>query len=286
MINFITAKNDRIFKTIFVQKEDHHLMENLLHDCLGKEVKIKEYLKVELGVSNVSEKAKRLDLLVESEKETMLIELNTEGISINKRNLMYFSKFYGTRVKVGESYNKDKNNYILINLSYNKKDNKKKREYYIQDEELKKYVNNFIVIEFNMDEITKECYDRMMKGKEIEYKYLAMLNLGKEELEKLSRSDSIVEEYMKKLEELNNDEVFIGPVRIEEDEKMIQKTLLEDVKNEGKNEGLEIGTKQGLEKGMYESKIKIAKAMIKEQESIEKIIKYTSLTEDEIENLK
>ena len=30
----ITARNDRIFKTIFIDKNDYHLMESILSECL------------------------------------------------------------------------------------------------------------------------------------------------------------------------------------------------------------------------------------------------------------
>ena len=38
-----TAKYDAVFKAIFKQKEDHHLMEALLETCLGSKVKIIKY---------------------------------------------------------------------------------------------------------------------------------------------------------------------------------------------------------------------------------------------------
>ena len=41
---FYTAKTDRVFKTIFVSDEDHHLMEALLSECLDGNVKIIKYL--------------------------------------------------------------------------------------------------------------------------------------------------------------------------------------------------------------------------------------------------
>ena len=39
---------------------------------------------------------------------------------------------------------------IQINFSYGLKDNKVLRIYYIQDEEQKKYVRNFVIYEINM----------------------------------------------------------------------------------------------------------------------------------------
>ena len=192
----ITAKNDRIFKKIFVQEKDHHLMESILKECLGEEAKIDEYIKVELGVTNVSEKSKRLDAIFKLKGKKIIVELNTEGSAISKRNFGYFTKFYGTSIERGKSYKNDYV-YILINLSYNIHDkNNYCRTYYIQDSEGKKYVNNFIVKEFNMDKITDECYGQIKNAREIQYKYLAMLNLNKSALLKLSVKDGVVKESM------------------------------------------------------------------------------------------
>ena len=285
----ITAKNDRIFKAIFVNEKDHHLMETLLSECLEEKVKIIKYLKVELGVTNVSEKTKRLDVVLESKNKKMIVELNTEGPSVNNRNFRYFSKFYGTETKIGEDY-KEEYEYILINLSYNVKDNKLKREYKIQDKEGKSFVKNFRVIEFIMDKITKECYDRIMEGTDIEYKHLAMLNLDKETLTKLSEYDNIVKEYMEKLVDLNEDEVFIGPLRIEEDEKVIQemamKYRLEEATKEaiekGLKEGIEKGIKEGIKEGEKQKAIEMAKNLIEERINIDIIAKASGLSKDEI----
>jgi len=42
---------------------------------------------------------------------------------------------------------------------------------------------------------------------------------------------------MKKLVDLNNNEAFIGPVKKEQDKRMIEESLLEDFFEEGKAEG-------------------------------------------------
>ncbi len=58
-----------------------------------------------------------------------------------------------------------------------------------------------------------------------------------------------------------------------------------DGKIDGKKEGIEEGLKKGIEKGASEEKIKIAKEMLEDGFSIKKIIKYTGLTEEEIEKI-
>ena len=158
---FYTAKTDRVFKTIFVSDEDHHLMEALLSECLDGRVKIIKYLYPELDVQNISIKEKKTDVLIELEDKNVLVELNTEK-NIRLRNFNYFTNFYSTRIKRGKKY-LDDTEHILINLSYNIGEKYPiKDEFYVQNKNGEKYVENFKIIEFNMDKITHECYDKIV----------------------------------------------------------------------------------------------------------------------------
>jgi predicted transposase/invertase (TIGR01784 family) len=50
--------------------------------------------------------------------------------------------------------------------------------------------------------------------------------------------------------------------------------------------GIEIGMEKGIEKGKMERAIEIALEMLQDNEPIEKIMKYTGLTQTEIEKLR
>ena len=81
---------------------------------------------------------------------------------------------------------------IQINFSYGLKDNKVLRIYYIQDEEQKKYIRNFIIYEINMEKYMSFWHTNNIH--EIEKnKEIIMLDLGLEELKFLSKKDRIVE---------------------------------------------------------------------------------------------
>ncbi len=51
-------------------------------------------------------------------------------------------------------------------------------------------------------------------------------------------------------------------------------------------EGLEKGLEKGLEEGLEKGLEKVAKQMLSDGENIEKIIRYTGLSREEIEKLK
>lgn len=75
---------------------------------------------------------------------------------------------------------------IQINFSYGLKDNKVLRIYYIQDEEQKKYIRNFIIYEINMEKYMSFWHTNNIH--EIEKnKEIIMLDLGLEELKFLSK---------------------------------------------------------------------------------------------------
>ena len=77
---------------------------------------------------------------------------------------------------------------------------------------------------------------------------------------------------------MNSDKKFVGLMSEEEEAEKLQKTLISEAKHEGHAEGIAEGSKQ--------KEIEIAKNMIKDNMSIDIIIKYTGLTKEEIEKLK
>lgn len=54
----------------------------------------------------------------------------------------------------------------------------------------------------------------------------------------------------------------------------------------GRREGLEEGLAEGREKGLAEGRAETAKMMLEDGEPISKIMRYTGLTEEEIEKLR
>lgn len=90
-----------------------------------------------------------------------------------------------------------------------------------------------------MDKIMEFWYSK--NEKEIEkYKYLIMLDLGLEDLEKLSKKDKVVEEHKMDVEIINRDVRFR--------EYMIE----EENKRKCYNSDISIAKEEGLQKGMKE----------------------------------
>ena len=104
-----------------------------------------------------------------------------------------------------------------------------------------------------------------------------------EEIERMYSitKDRLVKKYMEEVKRVNEDPRFREYMTKEEDQKKILKSLITEATEEGRAEGEKIGEARGEK----QSKIEMAKKMLKAGESIEKIVIYTELPREEIERI-
>ena len=146
------------------------------------------------------------------------------------------------------------------------------RIYKLRDEEMKEYVSNLVVYEFNMDYYKKLWYSND-KEKIEEYKYIIMQDLELEDLEKLSKNEKVVGKYMEEIKKVNEEPEFREFVTAEQDNLFIENSIKYYAKQEGREEGRE----EAIEE--------TAKKMKEDNLPIDNIMKYTSLTEEQINSL-
>ena len=273
MEKFYTCKYDRAFKEVFGKEENKDILKKLLEEILQVEIERIEYLNLERNVDNVKVKRKHLDLYLETNIGKIQVEVNTTNSKyVKPRNMSYLCDIYSHHTLIGQEYDQD-TLIIQININYGQQDEKYIREYRLRDESGKEYIKNFIIYEINMEKYMKLWYNK--EEKELEKsKYIVMLNLEKEELEKLSKKDKVVIKYMKELERVNENPKFREYMSAEEDNKKIENSL--------KREWME----EGLKEGSYKRNIEIAKTMLKDNMDIEIISKYTNLSKEELEKIK
>jgi len=282
---FYTCSNDSVFKEIFMREENKDLLIALLESILDIKIKEIKYLNLEKNVDNINVRRKRFDLHIKTDKENIQIEVNSQMHDyIRPRNASFLFDTYSHNVVVGGDYS-EKTLFIQINFTYGlgedtKYNNKKEydviNKYMFMNEKCKPYIHNIVLYEFDMDYFTKLWYSKDEKEKE-RYKYLMMMNLGIDELKKLSHKDRKVGKYMSELERVNEDPDFRDFITYEEDRKKIENSL----KREYKEKGLE----EGRAEGITEERINNAKKMKEENISIELISKITGLSEEEINTL-
>jgi len=124
-----------------------------------------------------------------------------------------------------------------------------------------KHVDNFKIIEYNIDKIFDECY---RKGKK-EYNFIAILNADEEQLDKLCINDKYMEKYKKEVMRMNDDIKFTTWITEEEDVEEV--TSISNVKRNGES--------IGLKKGERNKSIEIAQSLMEQNIDINVISSAT-----------
>lgn len=274
---FVKGSDDQMFKIIV---EDpiygKKILEALISQILREPVEIVEFVNNELTAKQAGEKKKTVDIIVKTRNSYINIEVNLNDYTDAKRfrNFIFFSSFYSHLTKKGEDYD-TVSEYIQINLNYgvtyDLNTDAGIRKYYVQTDDLEMLIPNVAIIEVNVENLKKECYNGVRS--EYDYRYVFMFDLDKEELEQYYPNDEIKEEFFK-LIMLKNEDFWIDP----DDDKA---KLLNTERNINFSKGL----KQGIERGSDEEKINVIKSAISEGISTETIAKIVSLSTDEVKNI-
>ncbi len=274
---FYTCKYDKAFKEIMMKKENFSILKKVLENILEIEIKEIELRPLNLNTNNIYVKGKETDLLILTNQGKIEIEVNNHYEDyVRVRNFCYITNIYQNEITEGEQY-KEKIDIIQINLNYGVKDKEYKRIYKMRDEKGKEYIKNCIIYEINMDKYKELLYNN--NKEEIEKnKYLLMLDMDKEELEKY-KTDRVVKEYMEKMERLNQNPMFINWITKEKDEQMILNTRLSDAEERGITKGINQGINQGINLGKRE----LVNTMLQNGVSLEQISEITGLDKKEIQ---
>ena len=284
MQKFYPLKYDRVFKTILLDNHDYKFLAIALSDILEKEVKIESLEYVELPVINTQVKVQILDVLVKTNnKEYINVEVNINFDKVIKeRNLVYYMTEYCQRYKRGGEV---REKVIQVNLNFNKRSSSELKEeiriYNTTKKEI--YYEDFHIINVNIPKYKEKWYDKVIKG---DKEHISLVALGiedKVELKEIQNKcgDKVIKEVCEKVFELNADGTRRRLISVEEEQEMLIKKKLWNANNEG----MEKGIKKGLKEGKKEGQEEIAYKMLKDNMSFEDILKYTSLTKEEIEKL-
>ena len=264
---YLTARIDRIFKTLFVNPYDTRFMDAILSEALEVPLKVLHFFPTELPVRNKLEKVKVLDVLLQTfDGKYINVEVNTcfdEAMKI--RNFTYFTSYYSQKASRGDVYN-TASEFIQINFNFNRHSKGKAKNVYevLETETLESYIDKFKIITINLASIKEEWYDKNIKG-EKDNIHLVMLSANEDELNELSKQDELVKEFDKKMFILNEDGSFTRTLTEEQDRELLFNTRVALAKEE-------------------EMK-KIVKSMLKENLPIETIIKVTGLSKEDLEKL-
>ncbi len=197
------------------------------------------------------------------------VEINTNSdLATTVRNFSYFSSFISQNTVVGEKYD-TKRNFVQICLNFGEAKIKKTiRHYKMQTDEHDVYLETFHIYAINMDNLSNVWYDKSSENYQ-KYKYLGMVDMKKEDLEKFGKEDELLNEYGKRVIELNNDETFTWDISPEDDERYLMNARLAEAE----------------ERGITKGKIEIVKNFYKMGLPLEDIAKGTNLSIEEVNNI-
>ena len=280
---FYSGRYDIPFKEIMTKDENEDLMVAILETCLKMKIKQIVIKNSEQNNRNIFIRRKILYVLIDTNIVLIDIEVNNGTLDyLHNRNLAFLSNVYSSCTLRGEDYDLI-TKVISFNLTYGMSKNEELKDkdiieiYEVSNKKNECYVNNFLIYEVHMDKVLKFWYSKD-ENKIEEFKYLIMLGLDKNELLLFSKSKECVKKYMEDIIELNKDPRFIEYMTREEDQRKCYNTDMQLARKKGLEEGLMEGAKQNA--------IETAKNMLKDGEKIEKIMKYTNLSIEEINNLK
>ena len=282
--------NDYVFKRIFGHKGNENIAKDLIEAIVGEKfsnIKIENPI---LQSDDITGKTGILDVRLKADDSNVDIEMQVVRTeNIQDRALWYWSKMFQESIIRGEDYSKTNRTICIVITDFNIEaliDNKDYHNKYMALNCRDK--NNLLTnkMEIHIIELTKMDSTNALEDNLKEWctflKYPERIG------------DSVMNENIKaakeELEMINSDD--LEKRRADEREKALmdhiwwKNSAIKEGKEIGIKEGREIGIKEGIKEGKKEAKKEIAKALVKENMPIDKIVTITGLSKEEIEDLK
>ena len=258
------------FLSYFIDVEYEDILNNI---CLAKN---------ELDKNNENDKGERCDYVALLSDTSLNIEVNNNSSSLEvlERNMEYAHRLYSKKIRRGEE-NYQYTQVIQFNLNnFAFKGNDKIVDIYtVTNDDNIGLSNKLIFVQIYVPNLRKKWYTKGMKSLSEEEKYiLALVEMDLDKLNDLG-GENIMDEYVKEAEEVS----FEGGVGEAYDKEW---ALRDQGYRDGLSQGKAEGKVEGKIEGFSQGKVEIAKNMLKDNIPVESISKYTSLSIDEIKNLK
>ena len=300
----IPATYDPVFKALLTSEECREYLADLINIVtkIPKEniinnlvIRNSEHMK-----SNISEKGKTSDLIVDVENNRINLECNLDYYEgLFSKNNAYQYKLVAEQFLVGQDYIEEKK-IIQINFDmFTRFDEREIIKFVIMDPErqiveTEKYEKYHV----NLDLIYKLYYN---EGKELsndEKKLLLLAVDNKKILENIVKGDIVMEKAKNKLVDLSEDSELIGMYDKEIVDRKVRNTMLKSAQMEGEKlglekgfkkghqEGLQLGIKEGIKEGINEGINKVVINMLNNNFEVNDIALSTGLSEKEILDIK
>ena len=253
------------FLSYFIDVEYEDILNNI---CLAKN---------ELDKKGENDKGERCDYVALLSDTSLNIEVNNNSsLEVLERNMEYAHRLYSKKIRRGDE-NYQYTQVIQFNLNnFAFKGNDKIVDIYtVTNDDNIGLSNKLIFVQIYVPNLRKKWYTKGMKSLSEEEKYiLALVEMDLDKLNDLG-GENIMDEYVKEAEKVS----FEGGVGEAYDKEWA-------LRDQGYRDGLSQGKAEGKIEGFSQGKVEIAKNMLKDNIPVESISKYTSLSIDEIKNLK
>ena len=276
----LQVRSDILFHDLFNEKDIKAVewVASQILECDVKELKGKVSVKnVRLTRTNKKERTKYVDLIVEYEKQKIVIELNNNYEGIYTRNLNYaFNTLLNFYNNNGCSYYERDAIFkvILVNLNWYKNKNleipgKKIHTIPYPDEKIDD--NILTIININLDYYEELSYDNVV----LFDRFFKLLTVdSKEKLEQFKEFDEL-DAYSKNLEYFSNDKEYV--------EELMRAEAEEIMRNQEKYFA---GFHEGEDKGKFETQTLIVKNLLNKNMTDLEIMEITNITKEELDNIK
>ncbi len=289
----LNPKIDLVFKKIFGTEQNKEILKSLINSILPDDEKI-----VNVIIKNpyneadfVGDKMSVVDIKASDEKDRWYdIEIQIkEQKYYGRRAIYYLSEIYSNQLKESDNYDKLRKTIVisLLDFDYFLNDNRYFRRCCYKDFDTGELYPELDYADLYFVELRK--FDNEFKNiKTTLDRWIAFLNRAAE-IDK----DNIPDEFkypeiiqaIKTIETMSlstkEREYYEASKKVMRDREAVMQTAIEKAKIEGHQEGHQEGIKEGIKEGME----KVAKQMKLEGESIDKIMKFTGLTSEQITKL-
>ena len=291
--------SDPIFKSVFKDKQMKGILSFVISEVTGLS---KNYVydnmnfrDTNIEKKNITHKSSSVDLMVDIEKNIIMLEMNAENTMYNRfRNVSHFHSQIVNNILVSTS-SQDVGQIYQINFD-NKKgfSNKLISRIMMRDDDNKVDEDevSFQKFKINLSFLQKKSYN-ITELTRFEKILLIMREDNKKRLKDLAKGDKELEIMVKKIINMSENPKYVSLYDEEKLDKIAREFEREEFKKEGLEEGIKQGIKEGRKEGrkegiiegLKEGKRQTAKKMLNKSISIDDIIEITGLSRKEIENL-
>ena len=261
----VPVTSDRMFKAILMDSKEYlaDILSNILDIDKNYILDNLVFKNTEQGILGVSEKRKVTDLIVDINKLTINLEMNASysKASVRKNNA-YLSRIMVGATESGKDY--AKLDIVVVQINFDKvwkfedelitifemrnKSTCRKRSSYIDS-------NDPVIYHVNLSKAYKMYYNKDRKLNTFIKELALMIANNKEDLNKISKGDKVMENVANKITSLSMDDYIKGYYIKEEQDEWMRNVDIADARKTCR--------KAGIEEGIKKTKIETDKILLK-----------------------